>query len=162
MYPWLVYLHVIGVFLFLMAHGISAGVAFRVYNERQLDRLRALLELSTASYGIMYLGLIVLLLTGIITGFAGRWWGQGWIWVSLVLLIVVTGAMTAMGTGYYTQVRKAAGSPYREGNKVQPPQAPASPEEIDALLKAGKPMLLTGIGAGGIVVIAWLMMFKPF
>jgi len=162
MYRWLVFVHVLGVFLFLMAHGISAGVAFGVYKERQLDRLRALLELSTASYGIMYGGLLLLLIMGIITGFVGKWWGSGWIWLSLVLLIVIAGAMNGLGSRYYTRVRRAVGSPYLEGNKIQPPLPPASSEEIDALLKAGKPMLLTVLGVGGIAVIAWLMMFKSF
>ena len=162
MYRWLVFVHVLGVFLFLMAHGISAGVAFGVHKERQLDRLRALLELSSASYGIMYGGLLLLLITGIINGFIGKWWGTGWIWTSLVLLIVISGAMNGIGSRYYARVRKAVGSPYLERNKVQPPLPPASSDEIDALLKAGKPVLLTMIGVVGIAVIAWLMMFKPF
>jgi len=37
-----------------------------------------------------------------------------------------------------------------------------SASEIDALLAAGRPMLLAVIGFGGAAVIAWLMMFKPF
>ena len=162
MYRWLVFVHVLGVFLFLMAHGISAGVAFRVRDERNLDRLRALLEFSTASYGIMYAGLMLLLLAGIVTGFMGKWWGTGWIWLSIVLLVLITGAMTGLGSRYYTKLRRAVGSPYMERNKVQPPLPPASSEEIEALLKAGKPVLLTTIGVVGIAVIAWLMMFKPF
>jgi hypothetical protein len=162
MYRWLVFVHVLGVFLFLMAHGISAGVAFRVRDERNLDRLRALLEFSTASYGIMYAGLMLLLLAGIVTGFMGKWWGTGWIWLAIVLLVLITGAMTGLGSRYYTKLRRAVGSPYMERNKVQPPLPPASSEEIEALLKAGKPMLLTTIGVVGIAVIAWLMMFKPF
>ena len=42
------------------------------------------------------------------------------------------------------------------------PIEPSSAEEIDALLSQGNPVLLTIVGFGGIVVIAWLMMFKPF
>lgn len=34
MYPWLVLLHVLGVFGFLMAHGVSVGVAFALRQER--------------------------------------------------------------------------------------------------------------------------------
>jgi hypothetical protein len=162
MYRWLVFIHVLGVFLFLMAHGISAGVSFRVRVERNLERLRALLELSSASYGIMYGGLVLLLLAGIIAGFAGKWWGKGWIWLSLILLIVETGAMSGLGSSFYNRARKAVGSPYRAGRGIHPADPPASPEEIDTLLQAGKPVLLTAIGAVGIVIIAWLMMFKPF
>ena len=48
--------------------------------------------------------------------------------------------------------------------REQPPSEPLSAEEIDALLSRShsRPMLLTVIGFGGIAVIAWLMMFKPF
>jgi hypothetical protein len=49
-----------------------------------------------------------------------------------------------------------------EGGKTRPPIEPTSAEEINALLDQGNPMLLTIIGYGGIVIIAWLMMFKPF
>ena len=35
MYPWLVLLHVLGVFGFLMAHGISSGVALELRRERE-------------------------------------------------------------------------------------------------------------------------------
>jgi len=162
MYPWLVFLHVIAIFGFLLAHGASASVSFRLRSERNLDRLRALIELSAGSYGVMYASLGLLLLTGIIAAFMGNWWGRGWIWLSLGLLVAIMVAMTALGSRYYTQVRKAVGVEYMEGMKMQPPLDPASPEVIDALLARGRPMLIAVIGFGGIAVIAWLMMFKPF
>ena len=162
MYPWLVLLHVIGVFGFLMAHGVSAGVAFALRRERHFERMRALLELSASSYGLMYLSLLVLLVTGIITGFMGQWWGRGWIWVSLILLVAIFVAMIILGSGIYGGARKLSGLPYFEGGKQRPAIEPASAEEIDALLSKGNPVLLTVIGFGGIAALAWLMMFKPF
>jgi hypothetical protein len=110
----------------------------------------------------MYFSLLVLLVSGITSGFLGRWWGQGWIWVSLGLLIAIVAAMSAIGSRTYGAARKASGLPYFEKGKQNPPIEPASAEEIDAILTAGKPVLLTVIGAGGLAVIAWLMMFKPF
>ena len=162
MYRWLVLLHVIGVFGFMMAHGISAGVAFGLRRERRFEHARALLELSASSYGVMYLSLLVLLVTGIITGFMGQWWGRGWIWVSLGLLVIIIVAMVALGSSIYGTARKLAGLPYFEGGRQRPPIEPASAEEIDAILSRGHPMLLTLIGFGGIVVLSWLMIFKPF
>jgi len=162
MYPWLVFLHVIATFGFLLAHGASASVSFRLRSERNLDRLRALIELSAGSYGVMYASLGLLLLTGIIAAFMGNWWGRGWIWLSLGLLVAIMVAMTTLGSGYYGQVRKAAGLQFMEGTRPHPPLEPASPEVIDALLARGRPMLIAVIGFGGIAVIAWLMMFKPF
>jgi hypothetical protein len=46
--------------------------------------------------------------------------------------------------------------------KQHPPIEPASQAEIDAFLARGNPVLLTVIGYGGVAIIAWLMMFKPF
>ena len=52
LYPWIVFLHVAGVFLFFMAHGTSMAVGFRLRQERDPARVRALLDLSSWSLGI--------------------------------------------------------------------------------------------------------------
>jgi len=162
MLPWLIYLHIIGIFAFLLAHGASVGAAFALRSERNLERIRALLMLSVSTFGVMYAALVVIVLSGIGAGFSGQHWGRGWIWVSIVLLIVVVAGMAGMGTRLYTGARKAAGLPYREGNKLLPPVEPASPDEIYAAVQKGNPILLTVIGYGGFLIIAWLMIFKPF
>jgi hypothetical protein len=162
MYPWIVFLHVLGVFGFLMAHGISAGAAFALRRERHLERVKALLDLSSSSIGILHSSILILLLTGIITGFIGRWWGRGWIWLSLGLLIAIYVYMGIAASGFYSQVRKAVGLAYMRGFKPQPPGEVASIEEIDALLKRSRPVSLAVIGLVGLAIIAWLMMFKPF
>ena len=64
MYNWIVYLHLLGIFGFLLAHGASASAAFALQRERNLDKVRALLELSASSIGVMYLSLLVLLAAG--------------------------------------------------------------------------------------------------
>ncbi len=89
MYTWFVFLHLVGILLFVIAHGVSASVSFQVRRERNLDRLRALAELSATSYPLTYGGLLLLLVSGIITGFMGHWWGSGWIWVSIIVLIAI-------------------------------------------------------------------------
>jgi hypothetical protein len=160
MYPWLVFLHVIGVFGFLMAHGVSAGVYFALRHERQIDRLRWLLQLSSGTARVMLISLLVLIVTGIIAGFMGQWWSRGWIWLSLILLVVLYVAMGMLGSRLLNQVRQGIGLPSSYG---QPPQAkPLSAEELNALLDHIQPTRLTLIGFGGLAVIAWLMMFKPF
>lgn len=162
MYAWLVFLHVLGVFGFLMAHGVSVSVAFKLRRERNPERMRALLDLSSSSLGVLHGSIGLLLLTGIIVGFIGRWWGRGWIWLSLILLIAIYVYMGIAGSDYYSQVRKAAGLEYMEGFKSRPPSEPASSEEIDTLLDRSRPVQLAVAGFGSLVVIAWLMMFKPF
>lgn len=162
MYPWLVFLHVLGVFGFLIAHGVSASAAFALRRDRNLERVRALLDLSSSTLSILHSSIVILFLTGIIAGFMGRWWGRGWIWLSLGLLIAIYVYMSITASGFYSQVRKAVGLAYMQGFKSHPPDEPASVEEIDALLNRSRPVLLTMTGFGSLVVIAWLMMFKPF
>ncbi len=162
MYPWLVYLHVAAALGFMMAHGVSASVAFALRRERRLERVRALLELSANSYSVMYLSLLALLVSGLLAGFAGQWWGRGWIWLSLGVLVVTGAAMSVFGARIYGAARQAAGLPYFERGKLNPAQEPASAEVIEARLAQGNPWRLTAIGLGGLAVILWLMVFKPF
>ncbi len=162
MYSWIVFLHVLGGFGFILAHGASAAVSFRLRRERNLERIRALLDLSGSSLNVLYISLLVLLAGGITAGFMRRWWGHGWIWVALGLLIAILVAMYLRGTSYYTSVRKAAGLEYMVGSKPHPPEPPASPEEIDALLSSSRPVELAVIGGVGLAAILWLMIFKPF
>lgn len=81
MYRWIVFNHVARVLVFLRAHGASAVVSFRLKNERDPERLRALLDLSSASIGSIatWIPLGVVILTGVVLGFMGGWWGQWWI-----------------------------------------------------------------------------------
>jgi uncharacterized membrane protein len=162
MYQWMIFLHMVGLFLFLMAHGISAGVALSLRKEHRIERLQTLLGFSGASYSLMYGGLLLLLISGIVNGFIGHWWGSGWIWLSIILLVAIIILMVFLGSRYFTRLRQVSGVPYMEGRKIHPPQEPGSPEQIEAALKSGRPMELALIGFGGLLAIAWLMIFKPF
>jgi hypothetical protein len=46
MVRWIVFLHIAGIFGFLLSHGSSAGVVFALRHERKPERIRALLQLS--------------------------------------------------------------------------------------------------------------------
>ena len=163
MYQWLIFLHVVSGFIFFMAHGVSIGVALWLHREQQPERLRPLLELSHAARTAVNGSLVVLLLSGIIGGFMLNWWRMGWIWVSLVLLVVLTVGMVRGMTPYFNSLRKAVGSPYREAGKIHPAQAPASAAEIQTLLESARQMRVVAVfGISGMVVILYLMMFKPF
>lgn len=164
MYQWLVYIHVLATFAFLLTHGVSSVVALRLRNQRDPAVARAWLELNTSGsvIAVLYGSLLVLLISGIISGFMGNWWGQGWIWLSLLLLIGIIVAMFIIGSKHYSQVRKALGMAWFDGRKEHPAGEPASAEEIEALLTKAPAITLTVIGFGGIAVILWLMMFKPF
>ena len=113
-------------------------------------------------YGVLYGSLLALLVSGIISGFMGDWWGRGWIWLSLVLLIAIIVTMFLIGSRHYSRIRKALGMAWFDGRKEHPAGEQASAEEIGALLAKAPAITLAVIGFGGIAVILWLMMFKPF
>ncbi|MBI3163488.1 MAG: hypothetical protein HYZ24_02315 [Chloroflexi bacterium] len=162
LYQLVVFLHIIFVIGYLLAHGVSATVSFALKKERDLNRVRALLDLSAASYPIMFNTLYAFFIFGIIAGFQGGWWKSGWIWVSIILLVVIVVLMMAFGGGLYGEARKAAGIRYNFKGKWFVPEPAKSDEEVFAILAKTNPVLLTVIGYGGFAVITWLMTAKPF
>lgn len=162
MYSWLVFLHVLGVMSFMLAHGGTTVMTFQIQKERNLDRMRALLDMSGYSWPGFALSFLLLFVSGIIAGFMGRWWSQGWIWVSLAILIGMSIYMGWSSRAHYHKLRKVLGMPYFEGRGDQPAIEPASEEEILAVQAKLKPVPLAVLGFGATLVILWLMMFKPF
>ncbi|MGH2581708.1 MAG: hypothetical protein ACRDFQ_02275 [Anaerolineales bacterium] len=163
MYPWIVFLHVFSGFVFFLSHGASAFVLMKMRTEKDPERLKALLDLRAYAERWMGWSAGILFLSGIVAGFMGRWWGTGWIWVSLVLLVLISFAMTFMGRFYFERVRKALGlESWAPGTKRGEITKPASAAELAAVLEAGNPGLVAGIGLLGLAIIVWLMMFKPF
>ncbi len=155
MYPWVVFVHIAAVFTFLLAHGASVAVLFRIRKERDREKIRALLELSGASMAGFYVSILVLLGAGVIAGFLGNWWRMLWIWLSLGLFVAVAALMYPLATRYFRKISDAV--------TMRPSGAPmASDEEIESLLGSGRPILIAAVGYGGILVILWLMLFKPF
>jgi hypothetical protein len=161
MYGLVVLLHVLGAFAFVMAHGVSMLIAFRLRGERDRVRQAHLLELSGLSVGLMYIGLGVLLVAGIAAGFMGGLWGRGWIWAALAILVLVIAVMYAVATPFYGRMRAAAGVPGSEqlAGRLQPPPTPA---DLDALATSNRPIVLAAVGGVGLALIVWLMVSKPF
>ena len=159
---WLVFVHLTGAFAFVLGHGTSVAVSLRLRTERDPARIAALLDLSSSSIGATYVGLLLLLIGGVAAGFVGGYWGSGWIWLALGLLLVITGAMAPLGSGFYGRVRNAVGMKNYRDPKDTPPPEPASPAELDALLASSRPFLLLGIGGIGLLLILLLMIGKPF
>jgi hypothetical protein len=155
LYSWMVFLHIAGVFAFLVAHGVSVGVAFRLRDERDPRRIMALLDLSSWSISLMYIGITLLLGGGVTAGFLGDWWGQGWIWVSLGSLILIMIAMYVLASGYYKRLRTIAGA-MADGSQA------VSGERLAELLAGPRAVVLAVIGFGGLLFILYLMLFKPF
>jgi uncharacterized membrane protein len=161
--PWLVFAHVVGAFLFVVAHGVSAFVAFRVRGERDPARVAALLDLSGSALALAFVGLLVLLVAGIVIGIVKGSFGQGWIWLSVVLFVGIGLAMTPLGSQYYGRIR-ALVAPSSRGSDPGAPvgQVPVDGTELARLLDTRRPEALAVVGGGGFLVILWLMMFRPF
>lgn len=165
LYPWIVFIHAAALLLFFIAHGASMAVAFRVRGERDPARVRALLELSAWSVTLWpSIAFVIGLAAGIAAGIMGGHFGRLWIWLSLVLLIVVSGVMTPMVATRFNAVRAAAGIAVTPPFSRRPPAEPPAPDEgeLHRLLDAWNPIPIAAIGLGGFLVILWLMFFKPF
>ena len=162
MYLWWVFFHVLAAFLFVLSHGAAAAVALTLRRQREPDRIRALLVLSSSTMVVMYVSLLATLATGINVGFKGHWWGQSWIWIALVLLVIIGMSMSILGSNYFNQVRESVGMPPTRGGEKNANQKPATPEELDALLRSKRPVAVSVIGIAGLVAILYLMVLKPF
>ncbi len=149
MYTWLVFLHTLSVVLFLLAHGASHIVSLRIPGERKPERLRALLDLSSSSYNVMFAALALALVFGVAAGFVGKWWDSLWIWTALGLLFAVSVTMYVLAQRNYVPLRAALSRPDTD-------------EKIAALAAATGPLPNIIIGIGGLAVLTWLMFFKPF
>jgi hypothetical protein len=158
-YPWLVWLHVLGAFVFAFGHGASAVAAFKVRGERDRARITALLDVSQLSTGAMYVGLLVLLAGGIAAGVVGQWFWQLWLVAAIVILIVIMFAMYAIASPYYGRLRGALGQKGYGRNDAAP--RPLSDAELVALLDSRRPEALAAVGSIGLAIILWLMVFKP-
>ena len=156
--------HIFSVFVFLLAHGASAMSAFQLKTERRRERVAALRELSAfASFG-MSIALMAVLITAIILAWLGEWFGAAWFWTALVVFFALTFVMTPFATGPYSTARRsmALKGPRMVSAKGRAPTEPLSDEELDKVLARVNPWALTGVGLGGIGLLQWLMMFKPF
>ncbi len=162
LYPWIVFVHVAGAFTFAIAHGVSAFAAFKIRVERDVSRIRALLELSGMAIGTMYVGLLVVLIAGIAGGIMRGWFAMGWIWASLAVLVAVAVVMYALATRYYAQVRAAVGMRAYNAAKDAPPPTPLAADDLARLLDTRRPDVIAATGIAGLAVILWLMILKPF
>jgi hypothetical protein len=158
----IVFVHVAGVLLFALAHGVSVAVLLRMRSERDPIALRTLLDLSRRSLNVAGIGFLIWFLGGILAGFSGNWWTSGryWIWASLVVAIVITGLMTPLGRFYLNRVRTALGVDPKTG--LTDPAFQVDGAAVQAAIASGQPALIASIGIVGLAILLWLMMAKPF
>jgi len=159
---WLIFLHVLAAFTFYMAHGASVVMAFRIRSETDLARIRAMLDLSAASFLWMFISFLIMGLTGLILPFLIHLWGKIYIWLSIVLIVFVAVYMGIFNATHYNQLRRLVGLPYRKGNKEVPGEPPSSLEEATTLLRKTSVTPLIVVGYVIPAIVLWMMMFKPW
>ncbi|HEU5343831.1 MAG TPA: DUF2269 family protein [Ktedonobacterales bacterium] len=164
MYQWIVFVHILGIFGFLLAHGAAAAVAFKLRAERDETRIRALLDLSRSVSMVSSVALLTLLAAGVALGFMGQWWGQGWIWISLGLFLLIGVAMMALASRPFNRVRQLLQMEQVKASATASVklQGAALEKQVAVTLGATHPLLLTLLSGIGLALILWLMMFKPF
>ena len=155
MYEWLVLVHILGVLGFMFTHGVAAAMALRLRHERNPDRIRVMLQISSSSLAVFYVSILLLLVGGVWAGFNGHWWDQGWIWVALGVFIANLIFMYAVPTPYYKKVREVMTIEESGSSAV-------GPEQLDAMLRSNLPIVTLVVGLVSIAFIAYLMVIKPF
>ena len=154
-YRWWKLLHVLGVLGFVMFHGVSIVVAFRLRKERDRGRIAELLRFSGSAVGGMYVSIVLLITFGVIAAFVLKVWSYWWIWISIVTLVVTILEMGAVARPYYERVKDAI--------QLRPSGVPrVSDEELDILLRSRLALFNAVWGMAALVVITWLMIWKPF
>jgi uncharacterized membrane protein len=150
-YPWLVFVHLVGLVLFAISHGVSIAAAQAVRGERNRAVVAARLDTSRKAIGISYVGLMLLAIGGL-----GAAWVAGlllarWVVASYVVLMTVLVVMWSVASPYYVRLRRALGDGAGD----------ALSADAAALLASRRYDVLTAVGAIGLIVLIWLMVLKP-
>jgi len=152
-YQWFVFTHLVGLVLFVFAHGASAFASYQIRALRDPMAIGGYLTLSMQAVRAAYIGLLVLIIGGAGAATVSNLWGQPWVWGSVVVLVLVLLAMYIVGSRYYMNLRKML-----LGSEGRPA---ISEGDLAAYLNSRVPDALGGIGALGLLVLIWLMVMKP-
>ena len=107
------------------------------------------------SYPVLLWTLLAVIVFRLVAAFL-IWSGgnSGWIWVSIVVLVVIVALMASYGAGVFGKIRKAVGLLYMVKGKSFPAEPARSDEEVYAAVMKVSPTLLLVIDYGGFAVTA--------
>ncbi len=155
LYPWFVLAHVLGMLLFVGAHGVSMWMSFRVRAERDRAAVIGLLATSAAATRVAYLGLLLLGIGGIGAATIAGLWTTTWVLGSVAVLVAAFVVMYAVAAPYYYGLRDAIAGNAKKG------VPPVDDEELAARLVSRRPEVLAATGGLALVVLVALMVLKP-
>ena len=142
MYQWIVFAHVASVLGLLLVHPVT--VSFHLKEERDDSRIRELLEVTEKASGLRWAFFALTIATGVVLGLMGGFTGTFWFWAALVTFIAIGAVMNLYGGRHIDQVADTHDD-----------------AEMERLLSGFQPMILAVTGAGGLLVVLYLMLFKP-
>jgi len=142
MYQWLVFVHLASVMGLLLVHPVT--VAFHLKQERDDTRIRELLEVSEAASALRWAFFYLVVASGIVLGFMGGFWGTAWIWAALAIFVLIDVVMNVYG-----------------GRTIDRIADTKDDAEMERLLTRFRPAILAVTGAGGLLIVLYLMLFKP-
>ena len=142
MYQWIVFIQIASVLGLLLVHPVT--VAFHLKEERNDTRIRELLEVSEAASVLRWLFFWLTLASGVLLGFMGSWWAGTWIWAALVIFVAIGVVMNLYG-----------------GRTIDRIADTRDDAEMERLLTQFRPWILAVSGTGGLLLILYLMLFKP-
>ena|ERR1700752_218494 len=158
MYNWVVFLHVTVIFIFLIQHAAEIIVTFKLREQKEPDGIFAtysfMLKNNSRNLRITY---SLIILTGAVAGFMSVWWRQGWMWSALGVMILIWIIMVRFGGNYLTAVDAITDQALKNKDDE------SAIEKFRRDLKSRRePEIMTITSVMGMLIILWLMMFKPF
>jgi hypothetical protein len=142
MYQWIVFIHIASVLGLLLVHPVT--VAFHLKEERDDLRIRELLEVTEAASTLRWVFFGMVIVSGVVLGFLGSWLSSAWIWVALVIFVLIGLTMNLYG-----------------GRMIDRIADTRDDAEMERLLARFRPWILAVTGTGGLLIILFLMLFKP-
>src|SRR5205814_2851959 len=142
MYQWIVFIHIASVLGLLIVHPVT--VAFHLKEERDDVRIRELLEVTETASTLRWVFFGLTIVSGVLLGFLGSWWSSAWIWIALAIFVLIGLVMNLYG-----------------GRTIDRIADTHDDTEMERLLTRFRPGLLAVTGAGGLLLILFLMLFKP-
>lgn len=142
MYQWIVFVHIASVLGLLLVHPVT--VSFHMKEERDDTRIRELLEVTESASRLRWVFFGLIIGSGILLGFLGSWWGSAWIWIALVTFVAIGVVMNRYG-----------------GKTIDRIADTTDDAEMERLLARFQPWILAITGTGGLLLVLYLMLFKP-
>ena len=130
-------------------------VLYAVRRDSDRTRIEALMRFSARTVLPMYITLLTVIGTGLWMGFVVTgWFGQTWYWLSLILLGLITAVMWFVARPFGKRILAAC--------EIRPSGVPRrSDEELAQILDSQRTNVITGLGVIAILLILYLMVFKP-